>query len=527
MSKYHIKPLTLLVILSMLATLLSSCAPAAPVATTAPAKATAPATTPVKTVLNVQLPGNPSILIPNHAAGVIDMDVNYNIYDNLVEMNKGDFYDLIPSLAEKWEISPDGKTYTFFIRKGVKFHNGDELTSNDVAYTFTMVTKSATTSGKTYMFDHSEIVDKYTVKLYLKDAFPALLGLLASPAFGIVNAKLIEQYGDKEQAVVGTGAYKLAKWSPGEVVVLQAFEEYWRGAPPIKTINNRIISDNNTAFIAFQKGELDVYKYGGSFDLEAVSKNKNIVVTKVERTAIQTLWFNMQVKPLDDVRVRQAINYAIDREAVNKAVTDGLGTTTQLKLPKGHPGYTEDVVKYPYDPEKAKALLADAGFKKGDIKLTMMYPTTTVGTKFATAVQSFLIDVGIDLKTEGVEMSAFTQRNVKRDYQLTWNNYGTTPYNPANTFKAINRSDANFNLNNFKGLKEAAIIDPLIDEALSTADVAKQTKLLEESIKKERELAVDAPIFMENTYIMLNSQIQGANFEKAVCFTKYYLWKWQ
>lgn len=295
-----------------------------------------------RTDLNLHLATNPTIIIPCHAVSTYDMNLCYNVFDNLVEAVSDDSLEVAPSLAKDWEISEDGQEYTFYLQEGVKFHNGEDFTSEDVAYTFRMVMDSATTSGKTYMFDSYEIIDDYTVKLKLNQPYPWLLGLLASPAFGIVNKDAVEEFGDQEGAVVGTGAYCLDEWISGEKLVFKANEDYFKGAPSIKTITFKIILDNNSAFIAFQNGELDEYQNATSLDVGAVSSNPEIKVVPKTMTQVTSLVMNTKVKGLDDLKVRQAINYAIDRESMNIAVLDGAGVPIQLPFPKSHEGYTEE-----------------------------------------------------------------------------------------------------------------------------------------------------------------------------------------
>lgn len=479
-----------------------------------------------RTVLNLQIPVNPAIIIPSHSTQQQEFQLTYQIFDNLVDINKGNWDDLIPGLAESWDISEDGLQYTFHLRTGVKFHNGNDFDSEDVAYTLQMIKDSKTTSNKVFMIDSWETPDANTIIVKLNQPYATFLGLLASNAFGIVCKEAIEEFGDLEGGVVGTGAYKLEKWNPGESIVMTANEDYYRGAPKIKTINFKVMSDNNTAFIAFKNGELDEFLYGSSFDIDSVKNNPDIKIESISRTSCDQLVFNTKNPALSNILVRKAINHAIDRDAVNIAIYDGLAIPTELNIPQSHPGWTDKFEKYDYNVDKAKSLLKEAGYNAGDITLTLTYPTTTIGTKFATAIQASLQAVGINCETEGLEAAAWTQKVISREYDIAYFAYGSTPYNPPNSFNALHVSDGNWNLSNFKG-PEATEIDNILRAAYKDTNVDTQTKAYEEAMAKYHDLALEAPVIIAATNVMHNSHLKGTNYEEVVMLSKYYQYSWE
>lgn len=175
--------------------------------------------------------------------------IHYQVYETLVRNQPGE--GLVPGLAESWEFSDDNTEITFKIRENVKFHNGDIMTVEDVAFSLNRAIASSFTTSYSGTMDHAEVVDDTHVKLCMKQAFGPVLQCLSVPCLGIVSKRAVEELGDEgfASAPVGTGAYRFVERSSGEKIVLQGFEDYWRGAPEIKDLTFMIMTDRNTAAI--------------------------------------------------------------------------------------------------------------------------------------------------------------------------------------------------------------------------------------------------------------------------------------
>lgn len=292
-----------------------------------------------------------------------------NIFSGLLKY-KFNSSEVEGDLAETWGISPDGKTYTFNLRKGVQFHgNYGELTSEDVVFSFERILSSELGSNwKAELAGvKAEAVDKYTVQISLQTPYPPLVHKLVGIRQGaIVSKKAVQELGNQKfaQAPIGTGPYVFKEWLPNERVVLEANPNYFKGEPKIKRVVYKFVPDEDTARLAYRKGEADIVGAGALYrdELLAIA---NTTTTKINRGSFIFMMLNTEHEILKDVRVRQAIAHSIDRKAIVDHVFNGDAQVLDSFVPKGYFGYSENVPKYAYDPAKAKQLLAEAGHPNG------------------------------------------------------------------------------------------------------------------------------------------------------------------
>ena len=308
-----------------------------------------------RTDLNWALASEPNSLDPMAIAMMSTFTVTYAIYDNLVEQNAEGNY--VEALAEKWEVSKDEKTYTFKLREDVKFHDGTPMTADDVVYSINRTIEKGWAADMTAAIDKVEKVDDYTVKLILKKPFGAMIGSLASPYFSVMSKAYAEENGEDavERKPMGTGAYKFVEWVAGDHIAVEANEEYWGGAPAIKTVNFKPITDKNTGLVALQAGETDAFLNVNNSDIETVKGDENLAFYSTDLAAVLSLNMNIEDKALSDVKVRQAINYAISRENIITGSLEGNGTPANSAISPTCDGYSDKVTGYDQDIEKAKA----------------------------------------------------------------------------------------------------------------------------------------------------------------------------
>ncbi|WP_459129458.1 ABC transporter substrate-binding protein [Guggenheimella bovis] len=367
------------------------------------------------------LASEPNKLDPMAIATMSTFSVTYAIYDNLVEENeKGDF---VPSLAEKIDVSNDGLTYTMDIRKNVKFHDGSPLTADDVVFSINRTIEKGWAFDMTAFIDKVEKVDDFKVVMKLKRPFGGMMGSLASPYFSIMSKAYIDKNGDEivERKPMGTGAYKFVEWLAGTHIKLEANEEYWQGAPKIKKVTFQPVTDKNTGLISLQTGSLDAYLNVNYIDIPNVQKDQNLQFSSTESASVLSLDMNVEKTPLDNVKVRQAINYAINRQNVIDGALEGIGKVANSAIPPTVAGYSAETKGFEYDVEKAKSLLSEAGYnEQNPLKLKLKIKEDAKVQKVAQVIQNDLKQVNIEIDIEIMEAGKYsTDINTNGDYELT------------------------------------------------------------------------------------------------------------
>ena len=369
---------------------------------------------------------------PAHIPGSPDYQISLNVYSGLVRY-KVNSLDVEPDLAERWRVSPNGQVYTFFLRRGVKFHRGfGGFTAKDVKYSFERILNPATRSryrASMLIVEGVEVVEDYTVRITLKAPSASFLaGVLAFRPGYIVSRKAVEQLGERFAFnPIGTGPFQFVGYTPRQELVLEAFPEYFRGAPPIRRIVWKVVPDENVASLALQKGEINHMIVRDPQVYKALQRDANLAFTATPTTGWWEFSMNTRRRPLDDVRVRRALAHAVDRDTFIKTVLESLGSPAYSVIPPGMIGHTADVEKYPFNVARAKQLLAEAGYA-GGLRINVVYEPGEYGDLMATAMQQWFKDIGVDLQLLKMEAGAWTARRQSGDYDITIS--GTTRFDP-------------------------------------------------------------------------------------------------
>ena len=365
-------------------------------------------------VIKVGIGGSPKTLDPHNEAGDETLLINSNVFETLLYFNydqKDKKAKPMPSLATSWEKSKDGLAYTFKLRKGVKFHDGTPFDAQAVKFNFERIIQCSYGRDIKEVFDHAEVIDNFTVKIHLNKPLAIFLNLIELYNAQMISPTAFKKYGDKfGLSPVGTGKFKFTKWVPGDYIQLQAYEGHWGGRPNLDGIIFRFVPDNNARLSMLQTGELDLVYNVPYSEHERLRKTGNIGVETWPCTSNLRMSIH-NIYPYDDVMVRQAIKYAIDRKAIVRDILVGNG------YPSDSPSAPMSWGYYPanppvYDPDKAKQLLTEAGWvdkdgdgirEKGADKLVFTINCTPPGRgqmrgEIALAIQEYLRQVGFDCK---------------------------------------------------------------------------------------------------------------------------------
>lgn len=349
------------------------------------------------------------------SVSVTDTCVACNIFDKLItyDKTKGAF---VPVLAENWSVSEDGKTYTFYLRKGVKFHNGDELTAKDVAFTFNEAKECPYRADVVGQVKEARVVDDYAVEVELNDVYAPFLASMDE--FGcIVNEAAYTEQGDAYgENPIGTGPYKFVKRESGQKIILERFDDYWGELPPIKTVEFRIITDLNTALIALEAGEVDFLYNIPKISREAIDENPDLDLHEYSSTRLTYILMNCDTEPFDNVLIRRAMNYAINKQSVIEVAEEGLAQETAGIFSPDIFGFSE-VNGYNYDPTEAQQLLKEAGYE-GGFAVTLKTMDEGGFRKTAEVIQDNLRSIGVTAKIEVEERNAYIQDLAKGNYQM-------------------------------------------------------------------------------------------------------------
>ncbi|HCX97253.1 MAG TPA: hypothetical protein DHU26_09870, partial [Spirochaetaceae bacterium] len=353
------------------------------------------------------LSGNPDTLDPQKTAGTLTFQVVKSFYDTLVEPNTDG--TIVPALAESWTVSPDGLIWTFKLRRNVVFHNGQPFTSKDVRASLERIKDEATASPKRSEFAAIKEIrtpDAATVVIVLSQPYAPLLASLASGWGAILPSGLIASGHNFGAEPVGTGPFKFEKWIRDNKITMVRNDTYWmKGLPKLAKVEFQIIPERAVQVQGLSAGVIDAVEFIDPEDLPLFSSNPKVSIKKELTSLIMVMAMNCSREPLNDLRVRQAVNYAIDKQVVLDVAYGG-GKVGSTFLDTGNAYYTDFSYLYPYNPDKARQLLKAAGVDTREFTITVPqnYP---LHVKAAELIQQMLEKVGMHVKLQLVDWSTW------------------------------------------------------------------------------------------------------------------------
>jgi peptide/nickel transport system substrate-binding protein len=459
----------------------------------------------------------PPGLDPTNAAAAAIAEVTlYNIYETLTKINEDG--SVSPLLAESWQASPDLKTYTFKLRKGVKFHNGEPFDSAAVRFTYERAAAPTSTNKDRSLYQAFTSVtapDAETIVVALKYSEPNLPFLLGQASGSIVEPKSAPT--DATQPV-GTGPYTLGSWTKGSSITLVKWPEY-RNAAAIKLakVTIRFIGDPAAQVAALLSGDVDAFpRVAAARSLAQFKADPRFNVLIGGSRAKTIVGINERKKPLDDVRVRRAILAAIDRNAMIDGAVDGFGTPIGSFYVPGSLGYVDTTGINPYDPELAKKLLAEAGVKT-PLELSLKLPPPSYARQGGEILAAQLAKVGITAKIENVEWAQWLSQVFTGPH-----NYDLTIVAHVEPFDLVKLTEPDYYL----GYKSEAF-NALYQQIMATPAEADRAKLLGDA---QRMLATDAVagfLFQPQFISIASKKLKGVWKEVPQFENDFSTWSWE
>lgn len=486
------KVVTLLLIIALVATAMMGCgAPAGNNAApqqeaTSDQGGSKPAQTAAKDKLVVAIPETPTYMDPQIQATIGTFRVTTQIYDRLVELDAD--MNLVPTLAESWEVK-DATTTVFHLRQGVKFHDGNTMTAEDVKYSLERCIASPGVNYNYLIISAVNVIDDYTVEIVTSEPCSVLLYRLTLDAASIVSKAAAESSADFNAEPVGCGPFKFVSWELGGDITLAAFEDYWAGASPIKTLVFKTIPESISRTVALETGEADIAYDLAATDFATVEANPNL---KMETTTSGTVWFmgaNVKDPILSNKLVRKAMAHAINKQdfitiAFNGNAEDARNTMMSPYLM----GYSPDLVTYDYDVEKAKALLTEAGYPNG-FSCTLYIQDAQIYKDASVVLQEALRQIGITVEIKSMDSATFASATSNGEHQLFF--MSKTSIDPDSMLRALYSEDS-LGASGNRTFYVVPEIDRMLDEALATTDTAHAKDLYKQI---QAIVAEDVPLY--------------------------------
>jgi peptide/nickel transport system substrate-binding protein len=452
--------------------------------------------------LRVGIAVDPVSLDPhNYQAGGIDLAIIDQITDGLVAFDQD--MNIVPAMATEWEWEDD-TTLRFTLRDGVTFQDGTPWNAEAAKANLDRMSEAATVASYYGLLESTEIVDDSTIRLTLSEPYAPFLRNLAAPVGGMVSPAAVEAAGeDFARQVVGAGPYQLREWTPREQLVLERNPTYWGEAPPTAEIIFRPIPEEGTRMLSFQSGELDAIQSPPPSDVAALEADDRFQIVRAPQ--LRNLWLGMVQgdETLDNVALRQAIAHAINREELVQFVAEGLVDEADALFPTAMMDLSS--VAFPYDPERAQELLAEAGYNGETIQLWAPEGRYLKGTEIGEAIQAQLAAVGINTEFQVWEWATYNEEILNHSQQLWIQGWGFLTGDP-DVMRALLYTDGPFNSFNLSDER----VDELFDRGVTTVDEAERIAIYDElQTLLVQEMATLVPIYNQVGFYAVGANVEG------------------
>jgi oligopeptide transport system substrate-binding protein len=472
----------------------------------------------------------PTTLDPALAQDVVSANYIVEIFSGLVSLDAK--LQVVPDLAARWAVSPDGRTYTFELRRGVRFQSGREVTAQDIKYSLERATDPALQSrvAETYLGDIEgvrerlqgrareiagvRVKDDLTIEITIDAPKPYFLAKLTYPTAFVVDRANVERGRDWYREPNGTGPFRLARWDEDERIVLVRNDAYYGRKPALARVEFLLDLGPQATMALYERGELDITQVSVT-DIDRATDKKNPLnkeLRTVDALDVYYVGFNVRARPFDDVRVRQAFALAIDKEKLTRVVLRGMATPARGILPPGLPGYNEKLVGLSFDPVRARRLLAETPYQDGaglpPITLVTSGETGGLGRVPRALLDMWKQHLGVEVTVRQVDFPTFLQeldrpRNRPQMFELGW----VADYpDPQNFLDLLFHSQSGENHTFYAN----AEVDRLLEQARTERDQGRRYRLYHEAEQIIVNEAPIVPLYHSRNYVLIKPRVQNA-----------------
>lgn len=444
-------------------------------------------------------------LDPHQGKETPSVQVNTQIFDTLVTVDP-ETNEVVPQIAESWE-QTDDQTYVFKIREGIKFHDGSDLTAEDVKFSLDRARNSAAVSYIVNFIEEVTVDDDHTVTVKTTAPYAPTLRNLAIPFAAIVPKAVVEA--DENafiQNPVGSGPYKFVEWNHGDHVTLKAFDDYYAGKPETENLIMKVIPETSQRTIALETGEVDLAYDLAVNDIPKVNSDDKLTVYEIPSLTCWYVSMNMNKKPFDNPKVREAMSMAIDRQTIIDTINAGSGQTADAIIAPAVFGYYSTGVKE-YNPTKAKELLAEAGYPNG-FSTTLWVNDNQSRIEMCQAMQAMLLEVGVQCNLEVLEFGSFISRTTAGDHDLAYFGWTTSSGDADYSYYSLEHSTQQGAAGNRSFLADPDV-DKLIEEARSNTNEEERKELYKELAIKLDEINNNIPVYYSSINVGANKKVEG------------------
>lgn len=459
--------------------------------------------------------------------------VTRQVLEGLLDFDKESF-EVVPSLAHNWEVSEDGLTYTFYLEEGVTFHDGTEFNAEAVKVNFERWSDpdhdySFSDDGYVYsmygtmfggykgdeghVMKEINVINDHEIEFVLNRPLGFFLQNMAMSYFAITSPAALEEFGSRiNENPVGTGPFKFVSWSKDDSIVLEKFEDYRvEGQPKLDRVVFTVIPDNAARLIALRSGEIDIMDGLNPDDAAGVETDENLILHERAENNFGYVGFNVEKDPFTNKTLRQAISYAIDRQAIADALYAGYAVPAKNPLPPSYMGYNDELEGYPYDVDKAMELLAEAGYEDGlEIELWTMpvaRPYMPDPETVAVIIQSNLADIGITAKIVREEWAPYLEKTMNGEHQMYMLGWSGTNGDPDYFLSSLlHGSNVGTSNREFYANPE---VDKLLDAAKVAIDQDERAELYKQAQALIAEDAPMVPLVHSRPVLATTSQVKN------------------